>query len=77
MRGNLLLSSGRIEHDGQVPGRDEPLSPTTERMVVLRWLELLHQDLPALVAKVFAHELQTKSLKDLQVLRLTLQDAVH
>ena len=66
IRDNLLLKSGRIQHDGKVPDTNENMSPTTERLVVLRWLEILHPGLPAHVAQVFSQDLQTKSLKDLQ-----------
>ena len=66
IRDNLLLSSGRIKHDGSIPQADEKLSPTSERLIVLRWLEILHPQLPNHVATVFAHELQGFSLKDLQ-----------
>ena len=66
IRDNLLLKSGRITHHGKVPTTDESLSPTTERLVVLRWLEALHPALPNHVTNVFAQDLQTKSLKDLQ-----------
>ena len=66
IRDNLLLSSGKIKHNGKVPTTDEKLSPTTERLIVLRWLQILHPALPGHVANVFAHDLQTKSLKDLQ-----------
>ena len=65
IRDNLLLSSGKIHHDGKIPTADENISPTTERLIVLRWLELLHPSLPAHVSKVFSNELHTKSLKDL------------
>ena len=34
IRDNLLLSSGKIEHDGKIPAADEALSPTTERLIV-------------------------------------------
>ena len=66
IRDNLLLSSGKIEHDGKVPSTNETLSPTTERLNVLRWLEVLNPNLPKHVANIFAQDLQTKSLKDLQ-----------
>ena len=66
IRDNLLLKSGKIAHNGKVPETDEVLSPTTERLIVLRWLEILHPALPNHVAKVFAQDLQFKSLKDLQ-----------
>ena len=64
VRDNLLLSSGRINHDGKVPSADESFSPTTERLVVLRWLEVLHPALSNHVANT--QDLQTRSLKDLQ-----------
>ena len=66
IRDNLLLKSGKITHNGIVPTCDETLSPTTERLIVLRWLEVLHPALINHVTNVFAHDLQTKSLKDLQ-----------
>ena len=66
MRDNLLHSSGKIAHDGKVPSTNEKMSPTTERLVVLRWLELLHPRLPDHIGKVFSSDLRTKSLKDLQ-----------
>ena len=66
IRDNLLLSSGRIAHGGAIPSADETFSPTTESLIVLRWLEMLHPSLPSHVSNVFAHDLQTKSLKDLQ-----------
>ena len=66
IRDNLLLSSGHIYHDGKLPSADEKLSPTTERLIVLRWLEILHPTLPAHITNVFSHDLQTKSLKDIQ-----------
>ena len=66
IRDNLLLSSGKIEHDGTTPTTDEVLSATTERPIDLRWLELLRPSLPNHVSNVFALDLQTKSLKDLQ-----------
>ena len=76
IRDNLLLSSGKIEHDGAVPNNDEHdgavpnndevFSATTESLIVLRWLEILHPGLPNHISNVFAQDLQTKSLKDLQ-----------
>ena len=68
IRDNLLKKDGLICHDGNVPEEDETLSATTECLIVLRWLELLHPALPMHVANVFGHELQKKSLKDLQPL---------
>ena len=65
IRDNLLQCSGKIAHDGVIPSTDERITPTTERLVVLRWLEVLHPRLPELVGKVFSNELRSKSLKDL------------
>ena len=65
IRDNLLLSSGKITHDGIIPSTNERMTPTTERLIVLRWLEVLHPRLPELVGKVFSNELRSKSLKDL------------
>ena len=66
VRDSLLLSSGCIQHDGKVPSTNEKFSPTTERLIVLRWLEILHPALPNHICNVFAHDLQTNSIKDLQ-----------
>ena len=66
IRDNLLKNDSNIQHDGKVPKNDESMSPTTERLIVPRWLELLHPALPQHVANVFNHDLQSKSLKDLQ-----------
>ena len=45
---------------------DEMFSPTVERLAVLRWMELLHTKLPALIAGTFAYDLQCMTLKDIQ-----------
>ena len=66
IRDNLLLSGGKIKHDGAVPATNEKISATTERLIVLRWLELLHPRLPQHIGKVFSNELRSQSLKDLQ-----------
>ena len=67
IRDNLLQKDSNIQHDGKVPENDESMSPTTERLIVLHWIELLHSTLPQHVANVFSHDLQSKSLKDLQI----------
>lgn len=63
---NLILKDGTLKHDGVIPTADEELSPTAERLAVLRWLDLLHPRLPAIVARTFSYDLQHMSLKDLQ-----------
>ena len=59
---NLLKKDGKISHDGKKVENDEDISPTLERMAVLRWLELLDPDLPEYVVRMFENELQHKSL---------------
>ena len=63
---NLLKADGSIKHDGTIPTKDEVLSPTVERMIAARWLDLLHPGLLALVKRHYAMELERRSLKDLQ-----------
>ena len=63
---NLLRKDGKLKHDGQQVNVDEDISPTVERLAVLRWLEVLDPDLPSHVSRTFAHDLQTHTLKDLQ-----------
>ena len=65
IRDNLLLSGGKITHDGALPTASEKMSPTTERLIVLRWLELLHPKLPDHVGKVFSADLRNKSFERL------------
>ena len=63
---NLLTTGSKLKHDGATPTQNESISPTVERMVVLRWLELLHPGLPALVQRTFAYDLGHMTLKDIQ-----------
>jgi len=63
---NLLTAGSRIKHNDATLTVDEVMVPSLERMAVLKWLELLHPKLPALVARTFARDLQTRSLKDIQ-----------
>lgn len=63
---NLLVKNGSIEHNGKKPDKNEDLSWTLERVIVLHWLKLLHPALPKHVKRVYATDLQRKSLKDLQ-----------
>ena len=55
-----------LQHDGAVATEDEVMSPTTERLAVYLWLTSTDQRLPAYVAHAFAHDLETKTLKDIQ-----------
>ena len=66
LQDNLLTKGGTLKHDGVVPEADEFLSPTMERLAVLRWMELLHPRLAQLVSRTFAYDLQRMTLKDIQ-----------
>ena len=59
---NLLTVSSGLQHDGAVLVADECMSPTTERLAVYLWLSLIDKRLPSYVARVYAHDLQTKTL---------------
>ena len=63
---NLLTVDSGLIHDGAPIDQNEEMSPTTERLAVYLWLNLIDERLPAYVSRVFAHDLQTKSLKDIQ-----------
>lgn len=63
---SLLRKDSKMEHNGVVYNKDEVMSPTTDRMVVLRWLELLNPSLIPIVQRYFSHELRKRTLKDLQ-----------
>ena len=52
--------------DGEEPTDDEELSPTAERLGVYLWLAKIDERLPAFVGRIYAHDLQSKSLKDIQ-----------
>lgn len=66
VRDNLLQKDGVLKHNGVIPQKQEVMSPTLERMIVLRWLELLHPRLPGLVMRNFSYDLTIMTLKDLQ-----------
>ena len=63
---NLLSAESHIKHDGEVVTIDEEMSPTTERLAVFFWLLQIDERLPAYISRVYAHDLQTNSLKDIQ-----------
>ena len=66
LQDNLLRSDSSLRHDGELPTYNEEMSPSLERMAVLRWLELIHPSLLSLVMRTFAYDLQRMTLKDLQ-----------
>ena len=66
LQDNLLVAGSPLKHDGETLTHDEDMSLTTERLAVLKWLELIHPSLIALVSRTFAFDLQRMTLKDLQ-----------
>lgn len=66
LQDNLLQKDSKLKHDGAIVTVDEDMSPTVERLAVLRWMELLHPNLPSLVQRTFAYDLQRMTLKDMQ-----------
>ena len=63
---NLLTTTSGLSHDGQAVAQNEELSPTTERLSVYLWLQLIDARLPGYISMKYAHELQSMTLKDLQ-----------
>ena len=76
MGGNLLIRNSNLKRDDRITTEDETLSPTTEWLIVLRWIELLHPSLPNHVANIFSHKLQNHTLKDIQPLAVTQTDSL-
>ena len=63
---NLLKAGGNVVHDGVAVAQNEEISPSCERLLVYLWLVLIDERLPAYICRVYAHDLQTRSLKDVQ-----------
>ena len=62
---NLLSVDSNLTFDGVLYNGNEDMSPSTERLAVFLWLHYIDERLPMYVARVYAHDLQTKSLKDI------------
>ena len=63
---NLLTVESGVEHDGAALTENEQMTPTVDRLIVNMWLNLIDTRLPAYISRVYAHDLQRKSLKDVQ-----------
>lgn len=63
---NLLSPDSNLTFDGAVFNTNEEMSPSTERLAVFLWLHFIDERLPMYVSRVYAHDLQSKSLKDMQ-----------
>ena len=61
----MTIDSG-IAHDGTAVTSNEEMSATCEQLIVYLWLVLIDKRLPLYVCRVYAHDLQTRSLKDIQ-----------
>ena len=73
---NLLTVDSNIIHDGAAPAEDETLSPTAERLAVYLWMNLIDVRLPDYVARQYAHDLQTKSVKEIQPMIVDNMDSL-
>jgi hypothetical protein len=62
----IIRKDTKLKHDGATVTVDKDMSPTVERLAVLKWMELLHPNLPVLVQSTFAYDLQRMTLKDIQ-----------
>ena len=62
---NLLKAQGPIRHYGQIVVSDEELTPL-ENIIVLTWLRLIHNDVPALVKQRYVAELRAQTLVSLK-----------
>ena len=61
---NLLTTGSTIKHEGAEITANEEMTPTVERLAVYLWLTLIDSRLPAYISRVYAHDLQSQSLKD-------------
>ncbi len=66
VKDNLLTEDSPLKHNKLTVTKDEVMSATTERLLVIRWLETIDPRLPNLIKRVFATELLSNSLKDIQ-----------
>ena len=63
---NLMCPESTLIFDGEVFTQSEEMSPSTERLAVFLWLYYIDERLPMYVSRVYSHDLQKMSLKDLQ-----------
>ena len=63
---NLLSPESNLLFDEEVYTQSEEMSPSTERLAVFLWLYYIDERLPMYVSRVYSHDLQRISLKDLQ-----------
>ena len=61
-----LLKINGLNHHGETMNEDEELTPTTENLVVLTWLKLIHPSLPRLVKQRYGTELRSRTLASIK-----------
>ena len=62
----LLTTTCNVRHRGAAVAEDEQITPTTENMIVLLWLERINSGLPALVRQKYGSELRNQTLASLK-----------
>ena len=63
---NLLSAGSTLKFDGEEVKENEEMSPTVERLAVFLWLHFIDERLPDYVSRVYAKDLQSYSIRDLQ-----------
>ena len=63
---NLLTSGTKLTHHGDAITSDEEITPTLENVIVLTWLERIHEGLPALIKQRYGAELKNKTLASIK-----------
>ena len=63
---NLLSAGSIIKFDGEEVSENEEMSPTVERLGVFLWLHFIDERLPEYISRIYAKDLQSHSIKDLQ-----------
>ena len=63
---SLLTPNCGISHHGAAFPVEEMMSPTIENMIVLRWLELIHPQLPGLVKQKYATNLRAVTIASIK-----------
>ena len=63
---NLLSPDANLIHDGSIYDQVEEMSPTVERLLVYIWLNLIDERLPAYISRIYANDLQRKTIKEIQ-----------
>lgn len=66
MQENLVKADSSVLFKGKAPDKNETLSPTLEKLIVIKWLRCIDPALPKLVKEKFGSELKMKSIVDLQ-----------